>query len=222
MAEQLLVVGDVHGCYQTFRTLIAQHWRPQDEVMVQVGDLIDRGNYSPECVATARSLNERFPNKAIFLKGNHEFECVLYHEKRSNPGWLNQGGRETLQQYKITGRSMEGDIPWFKNLPLFYENEHVMISHAGVTSTPNPFSELNSYGVLWNRVPLKNIGKIQVIGHTPVDGEPDFRDAENAWNIDTGAYRGNALSALRIDASGRVKEIISVPTVDSDYIGSRE
>jgi serine/threonine protein phosphatase 1 len=222
MAEQLLVVGDVHGCYQTFRTLIAQHWRPQDEILVQVGDLIDRGNYSPECVATARSLNERFPSRAIFLKGNHEFECVLYHEKRSNPGWLNQGGRETLQQYKITGRSMEGDIPWFKNLPLIYENDHVMVSHAGVTATPNPFSELNSYGVLWNRVPLKNIGKIQVIGHTPVDGEPDFRDAENAWNIDTGAYRGNALSALRIDASGKVMEIISVPTADSDYIGSRE
>jgi hypothetical protein len=53
--NRILVVGDVHGCYYTFRSLIAQYWRlPQDEILVQLGDLIDRGNYSPECAATAR------------------------------------------------------------------------------------------------------------------------------------------------------------------------
>ena len=222
MADQVLVIGDVHGCYHTFRTLIAQHWRPQDEVLVQLGDLLDRGNYSPECVATARSLNERFPERALFLKGNHEFECVLYMEKRSNPGWLNQGGRETLHQYRIANRSLEADLVWLKSLPLSYENENVLITHAGVTDTPNPYSEFNSYGVLWNRVQLKNIGKMQVIGHTPIDGEPDYREAENTWNIDTGAYRGKFLSALRISSEGKVLDIICVPTIDKDYIGSRE
>ena len=77
MNEQLLVVGDVHGCFYTFQMMIAEHWRVLEEVLVQVGDLIDLGNYSPDCVATARSRASRFPGRADFLKGNHEFERAL-------------------------------------------------------------------------------------------------------------------------------------------------
>ena len=222
MNEQLLVVGDVHGCFYTFQLMIAKHWRVNEEVLVQVGDLIDRGNYSPECVATARSLASRFPGRAVFLKGNHEFECALYHRKRSNPGWLSQGGRETLHQYKLSDRSLAEDIAWMDSLPLLYENDHVLITHAGVANTPDPFSEMNSHGVLWNRIPLKNIGKMQIVGHTPIEGDPEFVDAENKWNIDTGAYRGHALSALRISNTGRILELIRIPTAAKDYIGTRE
>jgi serine/threonine protein phosphatase 1 len=72
---------------------------------------------------------------------------------------LAESGGRTLQQYRIADRSLEADISWLKNLPLFYENDHVLVSHAGVTDTPNPFSEMNSYGVLWKQVPLKNMAR---------------------------------------------------------------
>jgi serine/threonine protein phosphatase 1 len=59
---------------------------------------------------------------------------------------------------------------------------------------------------------------MQVIGHTPLEGDPDFRVAQNTWNIDTGAYRGNQRSALRISATGSVLELIGVPTVEKTIL----
>ena len=216
--SQLLIIGDVHGCFHTFRELMQLHWRPQEEVLVQLGDIIDRGNYTPECVAVARTLQSRFADRVVFLKGNHEFEAALFHETRSNPGWLSQGGSGTLAQYKESGRNLGEDVAWMKSLPLLYETSRVLITHAGVTETKDPYRESNSRGVLWNRTPLKNLGKLQVIGHTPLKGKPEFRPDENAWNVDTGAYKGNALSAIRVSAKGEIMDIISLPTVNKDYI----
>ena len=215
--HQFLIVGDVHGCFHTFRELVQQYWRANDEILIQVGDLIDRGNFSPETVAMARTLEERFSGRVVFLKGNHEFEAVLYHEFQHNPLWLKQGGIETLQQYSKAQRLLRDDITWFANLPMYYGNENFFVSHAGLTDTDDPYNETNPRGVLWNRSQLKNIGKLQVIGHTPLSSNPEFRLEENVWNVDTGAYRGNALSALRINSSAKVLDIISIPTHPIDY-----
>ena len=214
---QFFIVGDVHGCFNTFRELVQQHWRPHEETLIQIGDLIDRGNFSPETIAMARTLKDRFQDKAIFLKGNHEFEAVLYHETRLNPGWLDQGGSQTLKQYKQNKKSISDDLPWLKALPLCFETPTLLVSHAGVTETPDPYKETNSRGVLWNRTTLKNIGKLQIIGHTPLAGKPEYRSAENVWNIDTGAYRGNTLTAIRINSVAKVVDIISVPTNQNDF-----
>ncbi len=218
--SQLFVIGDVHGCFHTFRELVQEHWRPNDEHLVQVGDLIDRGNFSPDCVALARTLHERYMGKVHFVKGNHEFEACLYVETHSNANWLEQGGRVTIEQYKNSGRNLSYDAQWMKSLPLWYENSKVLITHAGVTETPDPWRETNPRGVLWNRTALKNIVKMQIIGHTPCKS-PEFREAENVWNIDTGVYKGNSLSAIRIGSAGNVMDIISIPTRPIDYIATR-
>ena len=42
----LFVVGDIHGCYYTWRQLLL-HWQPAQERLIQLGDLVDRGKYSP-------------------------------------------------------------------------------------------------------------------------------------------------------------------------------
>lgn len=210
--SQAFVIGDVHGCFNTFSSLVLQNWNPQNEILVQVGDLIDRGLYSPECVGLARMLSERYPGIAYFIKGNHELEASLYYESQANNHWIEQGGAETLAQYKMRNRSFAEDVVWFNQMPLYFESNHYMISHAGVTDTDTPFDELNPRSVLWNRSPLKNIGKVQVIGHTPLAGKPYFRTEENVWNIDTGAYRGNCLSALRISIEGTLIETICLPT----------
>ena len=66
------VIADVHGCLHTFRELLT-HWRPAEETLVQLGDLVDRGNYSPEVVELCRQLSQDFPEKTVFLKGNHDW-----------------------------------------------------------------------------------------------------------------------------------------------------
>jgi serine/threonine protein phosphatase 1 len=68
------VIGDVHGCYYTFKNMINKNWNKEIEIVIQLGDLIDRGRNSPHMVQFARQLSADFPDQVMFLKGNHEFE----------------------------------------------------------------------------------------------------------------------------------------------------
>ena len=45
---KVLVVGDVHGCYFTFKKLVETHWNRKEEFLVLTGDLINKGPHSYE------------------------------------------------------------------------------------------------------------------------------------------------------------------------------
>lgn len=214
----LFVIGDVHGCYHTFKELVEDHWQPEKEILIQLGDLIDKGNFTPETVAYARKLENTYPDRTVFLRGNHEFEILLHFNDGPNEFWLRQGAHKTLGQYETSGFDVKSDVEWFDSKPLSWENKDVLISHAGISEVAaNPFDEDSEFGVLWNRSPIKNIGKLQVIGHTPTEGEPCFIQDKNYWNIDTGAMLGRSLTALRISNDGIVQEVISIPTKAIDW-----
>jgi serine/threonine protein phosphatase 1 len=211
-----LVIGDVHGCYHTFKNLITKHWNKENEVLIQLGDLIDRGKNSPQMVQLARQLKADFPDQAIFLKGNHEFEIIDHVLNQPNYNWLRQCGEETLRQYEAEKRDCKDDVSWMKELPLFFENEHLFVSHAGIAEqATNPFKEDDGYSVLWNRSPLKNIGKLQIIGHTPC-GEPKYDEHSHSWNIDTGAAYTGFLTGVKIQPNGEKIEFIQEKTDSRD------
>ncbi len=219
MIMDILVVGDVHGCYHTFKKLLDENWQRGEELLVQVGDLIDRGNFVPQVVELARELQEKFG--AVFLKGNHEALLLEHFLEKELPHWLYQGGALTILQYETFKRDIRDDILWFKELPLFWENDHVFISHAGISSlAKNPYDEYHSEGILWTRSLLKNISKLQIIGHTPqLDGTPKYNETSNSWNIDTAAVYGKGLTALRLNETGEVLKTINVNTDIRDILG---
>lgn len=210
------VIGDVHGCYYTFKTMIDRYWNRETEILIQLGDLIDRGNHSPQMVALARELSMEMPNQAVFLKGNHEFEMQQHFFTSPNANWLRQGGRGTLMQYEKEKRDVVKDAEWLSQLPLFFEREHVYVSHAGISEeAEDPFKEESEYGILWNRSPLKNLGKLQVIGHTPGD-EPRWDEKSHTWNIDTGAAYGRYLCGVKIGDHGEILDFLKAETDERD------
>ncbi|UOQ71721.1 metallophosphoesterase [Hymenobacter cellulosilyticus] len=216
----LFVIGDVHGCYHTFLELL-QHWQPEQELLIQVGDLMDRGKFAPDTVELAMRLSARHPERTIFLKGNHEVGMTRHYGPQGPyPNWLLWGGRLTVGQYRQHPELLATHLPWLQQRPLFWESEFVFVSHAGLADTPNPLDEDNPDGILWRRGPLRNIGKLQVIGHTPTNGAADFDPIHHVLNIDTGAVYGQALTGVRIKANGDVLQVISVPTnpLDSDRV----
>jgi serine/threonine protein phosphatase 1 len=167
-------------------------------------------------VQLARQLKADFPEQAIFLKGNHEFEIIDHVLNRPNHNWLRQCGEETLRQYEAVKRDCKDDVSWMKELPLFFENEHLFVSHAGIAEqATNPFKEDDGYSVLWNRSPLKNIGKLQIIGHTPCE-EPKYDEHSHSWNIDTGAAYTRFLTGVKIQTHGEVIEFIREKTDSRD------
>ena len=214
MSEQnIFVIGDVHGCLNIWEELLL-HWHPETERLVQVGDLIDRGRYSPECVALAISLEVRYPGQTTFLKGNHE-AAMLRHfgpAGTQQEGWLRWGGRSTVAQYEACPALLEPHLAWLARRPLYWHNAQLLISHAGFADTPHQLDEEHPDGLLWRRGPLLNMGRRQIIGHTPTDGDPTFDPATNVLNIDTGACFGLALTGVRMAATGELLEEIIIPT----------
>jgi serine/threonine protein phosphatase 1 len=63
------------------------------------------------------------------------------------------------------------------------------------------------------------VGKLQVYGHMiQADGKMLFSASANAWCIDTGAWIGQKLSALRISEKGELLEKIQVQTMPEDMV----
>jgi serine/threonine protein phosphatase 1 len=213
----LFVVGDVHGCFHTFSALLRQ-WNPEQERLIQVGDLVDRGRYSLECVELARELEAQHPGKTVFLLGNHEYEMLLhFSDDGPNTHWFNWGGRRTLQAYHDRPDLLPAHLAWLRQRPLYWENEFLLISHAGLADTPAPFEPANMDGVLWRRGPLRALGKRQVVGHTPTASgryEPD--PVADVLYVDTGAYAGTGLTALRLSPIGHLLAHLTAPTAAAD------
>lgn len=211
------VIADVHGCLYTLRELLT-HWRPAEEMLVQLGDLVDRGNYSPDTVELCRQLSQDFPDKTVFLLGNHDWGMAEHLGPAGPyPPWLAWGGRGTVQQYQAHRAWLPLHATWLAARPLFWQNAHVLFSHAGFAAVPDPLDPANDDGVLWRRGPLRNTGQLQVIGHTPTpSGQPVFDRAANAYYLDTGAVFGKCLTGLRLSETGEVLEIVVVPTYGRD------
>ena len=215
----LFIIGDVHGCFFTFSKLLS-HWQPATDHLIQVGDLVDRGRYVPQTVELARQLSEARPDSTTFLMGNHE-DALLHHygPKGPYPGWLRWGGRSTTDQYKQRPALLAQHLPWLAQRPLLWQNDHVLVSHAGLTDSPYALDPESSVGLLWSREPLKKLDQLQVVGHTPTDDGKVRSDPEaHALYLDTGAFLGRSLTGVRLAPTGEVLEVISVATHSKDLL----
>jgi serine/threonine protein phosphatase 1 len=141
MPQTLLIIGDVHGCLHTFRTLVETYWQPETMRLIQLGDLTDRGRFIPETIAFARELEEKHGEKTIFLKGNHEsmvlgmWDAIRSASPDLAAGYARQNS--TLLQYFKRPERLEhllGDMQWLRERPLYWENDHVFVSHAGIAA----------------------------------------------------------------------------------------
>ena len=214
--KNYFLIGDIHGCYYTFMQLLQNVDHGTDQI-IQIGDIIDRGNFIDRCIEQAVILEAE--HNAIFLMGNHEFDCLRHFNEKPNTKWLEQGGIDTIVQFSLSEKNLSFFIDWLKLRTYFIETEHIFFSHAGISETANPFNHIHPDGILWNRQRIKNIGKTQVIGHTPIESDkPTFFSESNCWNIDTGAYKGNGLSALRLNEKGEMLAYYFVPTHPKDII----
>ncbi|MCH8554708.1 MAG: metallophosphoesterase [Schleiferiaceae bacterium] len=206
----VLVVGDVHGCYHTFKALVKRHWNPDRMFLIQVGDLINKGVHSVDTFLYAKKLKKQYPYHVYFIKGNHE----LLFEEQCKSARPNNAVRATLSEFARQGLSPAKLERWIGGLPLKWETPHMLITHAGIAKdAENPFDEKSELGVLWNRSPIKKMQKVQVYGHKYLDdGKPMYNIKTNSWNVDTAAWLGRSLTAVLFDYQGNKKDVFSLPT----------
>src|SRR5688572_16418817 len=93
-----LAVGDIHGCFTALTTLAAYvPFRPED-VVVTLGDYVNRGPNS--CAVLDWLIAYQRRGKLVPLLGNHELMMLRAREsKEAFKSWLDYGGDRTLASY---------------------------------------------------------------------------------------------------------------------------
>jgi len=215
----LLLVGDVHGCFFTFKKLVDEIWQPDREFLIQVGDLINKGRYSTEVLRMAFDIQREYPYHSFFLKGNHEYLFVEALKQKNGGAEFDQ----TLEQLRSADMPIAQAQRWMESRPLKWESPYVLATHAGLAKNcAKPYVESSLRGVLFNRSPLKALDKVQVIGHNVLKGEKAlFKTSENAWHIDTGAWMGKKLTALRLSYTGKYLDSFSIDVDRRDLLVTR-
>jgi protein phosphatase len=252
------IIGDVHGCYEELAELMERlgyrieppPLAPEEEGVggggsevplprvtppegrraIFLGDLVDRGPNSPDCLRLAMAMVR--DGTAFCVPGNHDIKLMRKLAGRNVQ--VAHGLEKTLEQ-------MEGEPPEFHEAVRRFidslishfvlDGGSLVVAHAGMkeemqgraSARVRDFAlygetsgEVDEFGlpVRYNWA-ADYRGKARVVyGHTPVP-EPEWLN--RTINIDTGCVFGHRLSALRYPEM----EIVSVPARETYAASAR-
>lgn len=220
------IIGDAHGCAHELEALIAKlgHtliWEEEDgeraarirpangRRIALLGDLVDRGPRSPDCVRIAMG---------VVQAGGY---CVLGNHDDKYRRWLEGRDVEVRAGLERTAAQTAGESAAFKSaardflegLPthLWLDGGRLVLAHAGIRKGMigrrskavrgyamfgEPTGELDYRGlpIRADWAQTYSGSPAIVYGHTPVE-DPEW--VNNTLCIDTGCVFGGALTALR-------------------------
>lgn len=191
-----IIIGDIHGCYQELLQLLELVGLADDDIVVSVGDLVDRGPDSPQVL---RYFADRVKaGRAVVLMGNHERKHVRQVFSYSQ--------EITRLQF---GADYTAAVEWMSHLPYSYETPEFIAVHAALApqlplsaqkqevlaGTVSGEKELQAQlgGAFWHQVYAGP--KPVVFGHHVVGREP-LCERGLVYGLDTGACHGGRLTAL--------------------------
>ena len=196
-----LVIGDIHGCLDSLKSLIESVELKESDLLITLGDYIDRGENSKGVIDYLIELKKSY--NVITLKGNHEELLEQACKTRMDRlVWNNVGGLSTLVSYGITNPNHIPKEHWdfLDECEMYYETDTHIFVHGGL-EPDEPVDEQDDEALLWLRVrdvkPHMS-GKIIVCGHTPQRNH-SILNLSYAICVDTHAYAEGWLSCLEVE-----------------------
>jgi hypothetical protein len=176
-----ILFGDVHGCLDELKELVALLAVGPSDRLVFVGDLMDKGPHPVETVRYVRELG------ALMVCGNHEEKHLRWrrHEdkKRDNPDYTNPM-RPLGPTYEAQNAGLsDEDVAWLNSLPTVLElAPGWLVVHGGVLPG-KPLAD--QVGDKKTRSTMMRLRWVDENGkHVPVhydeNGKPDLVDG-NHW-----------------------------------------
>ncbi|MEB3243625.1 MAG: metallophosphoesterase [Cyanobacteriota bacterium] len=201
------VIGDVHGCGEALRQLVAQ--LPRRDTLVLLGDVINRGPAIEEAMELAWSLVLR--GRGVWLMGNHEQKLLDALRLRQGDAFSRLAGCDTYRQ--LGHRRCQQWAQRLQTLPTAYWGDGWVATHAGFD--PHCWApDLHIRLPFWQAYDGR-YGEV-IVGHTPAEA---VRRLNRIRLIDTGACYGGRLTAY----CPETEEVVSVagPLLTPAAAGSR-
>lgn len=223
---RVYAVGDVHGEDGLLEQMLGKIERDIDErpaqrnVLVFLGDLIDRGPDSAAVVERLRNYRHRNV-RTVFIAGNHEevFLRILAGEDDLIASWLRFGGRECALSYGLSpdlaamprdraGEAIRAAVPadhrhFMEGFVDSFRAGDYLFVHAGVRPGVN-LERQAPEDLRWIRKPFLDWtgghGATIVHGHTISE---KVEERAGRIGIDTGAYRHGRLTAFVAEGRDR-------------------
>jgi predicted phosphodiesterase len=197
-AARRIFIGDVHGCFDELRALLARvRWQRDVDSLILVGDVVRKGPRSADVLRFCRE------NRVLSVLGNHDVRAL-----RKDEEWSQQLSHE--------------DWEWLESRPhiLRLPRENVLVVHAGLV--PGKALEQHSVDeVTRMRFVVDGEGKetdhrpgkvrwanlwtgpeTVVFGH---DASAGLQKLPFAYGLDSGVVYGNHLTALLMDENGKIE-----------------
>lgn len=214
-----IIIGDIHGCDKALRALLDQVRPGQEDRLILLGDLFDRGPDAYEVFQTVQHLADGMGDRFVLLRGNHEdylLQGRLSFLERLV--WNRVGRGATARSFKEHGAKMEDAIPWLKtHCRLFWRGEGLQCVHAGLKIDPIEVNDTNTL-IHDHEIVMQNryTGPLTVVGHIELeaptwfagDGKTTEKLRYGVWQtlpekgiicIDTGCGKGGTLTAMMVE-----------------------
>lgn len=219
--RRILIVGDIHGDLDSLSMCLDQlNWNKDTDLLISVGDLIDRGPKNHETLLFAKENME-------CVLGNHDSFMVdqITGYDSSLRTWMFNGGdwvTDNEEAYYAVARAVGS---WMLALPLALEIEldsgsSIGVVHAELPTVNNDWdlftrmlsSNHVAQSAIWGRTRIRNDKdntikgvKNLFVGHTVV---PKPVLLGNIWYLDTGCVFYKNLSFAVIQPTGE-QEIVT-------------
>ena len=189
------IIGDIHGCYDELMELVKKIGLTDEDLLISLGDIVDRGNKSKEVYE-------------YFLKRPNSIVLIGNHERKHQNNILSYAQEIVKVQF---GNEYEAFLKWLDTLAYFYETEEAIIIHAffehdkelkeqkqevlsGSTSGDRYLEKKYPADKYWAEFYTGT--KPIIYGHHVVGDDPKI--VNNTYGIDTGACHGNYLTAIEL------------------------
>lgn len=203
--NRTFAVGDIHGCLDQLEDLMARIDPDKDDLIVFLGDYIDRGPRPLDVVDYLIDLSSEFP--CVFLRGNHEHMFLEFLEFGADRTlFFSNGGMRTIESYlggepfasnsQVVRALSEEHRDFYAGMKWYYEDRHYIYVHAGVRPGI-PMNLQDRLDFIWIRGDFifspTGLEKKVIFGHTPF-ARPFVK--EDKIGVDTGAVYGGVLTAV--------------------------
>jgi len=196
------VIPDLHGREDLLEKILKK-WNPSTHQIIQLGDMVDRGERSLSVVRYLKKAKEE--GNAQIVRGNHEEMLLNFLDNPEEEGrfYFDSGGNKTVDSFLGYGASykktpqyiadcicseFQEEIKFIRNLPLYAGWRDWVFVHAGVdfafldwrSTSDNDFNNMDYKRFVYS----KNEHKLKfVAGHTHTNKVNEDK-SNNIWISD--------------------------------------